>query len=169
MLRKLSSGHIVWRLTNGISGSFAPSFLNALRLYRQTRFFSREAGGVILGFIDIDTDGLLAEKITRPGKGDRRSRTGFYRGVRHQLEAQQWHVKTNYHGTQLGLWHTHPELIPTPSGTDLADLKAAIATGSYHGAGIVYLIVGISEMGCWFGRRNGHVDFIGNIEMEVAF
>ena len=66
----------------------------------------------------------------------------FFRGKRHQQEADVWHTRTDGRGTQLGLWHTHPEPRPTPSVTDYEDFRSVITTASYHSVGIVYIIVG---------------------------
>lgn len=164
MLQHLSTGHWVWQVDD-TCGTITPELIKALCEWRQTGFFSREAGGVILGFIDSDTGGLLAERITRPGLGDQRSRYGFYRGPRHQLEAEQWHRKTAQRGTQLGIWHTHPESHPTPSHTDLEDLRTVLRKGTYHGTGLMILIVGTEFIGCWLGRPSGQITELGWIEL----
>jgi integrative and conjugative element protein (TIGR02256 family) len=161
MLRRLSSGHVVWAVQEGVSGSFSPDLLQSLKQWQQKRFYAREAGGVLLGFIDRDTSGLLAEKATYPGNGDKRTRTSFFRGERHQKEANIWHAETKGHGTQLGLWHTHPEPRPTPSGTDYQDFHAVLSSAIYHGLGIVYIIVGTEYVGCWFGYRDNTIQEIG--------
>lgn len=144
-------------------GSFPSTFIEPLTHWRQHGCLSREAGGLALGYIDIETGGLLAEKLTLPGRGDKRSRTGFFRGPRHQEEAVEWHRSTGTRGTMLGLWHTHPEPIPYPSGTDWADLSNVLDRGTYNGPGLVYLIVGTAQIGCWFGQRSGSLHEMGNI------
>lgn len=164
MLRQLSSGYVVWEV-DGIRGAFSPELLTSLKKWQQTGFFSREAGGVLLGFIDKDTNGLLAEAHTSPGKGDKRSRTGFFRSERHQKELSAWHRTNLGRGAQIGLWHTHPEPKPTPSSVDYDDLRSSLTTGIYHGQGLVYIIVGTEFVGCWFGKKNNEIKKIGYFEL----
>ena len=163
MLQQLSNGNWSWQISPEIRGSFPIAFIQALSSWRQIRCLSREAGGLILGYIDIETGGLLAEKLTTPGRGDQRSRTGFFRGVNHQLDAAKWHHSTAGRGTMLGLWHTHPEPIPTPSGTDWTDLSNVLAQGQHNGQGLIYIIVGTTKISCWFGQRGGKIKKLGDI------
>ncbi|CAK0740523.1 Prok-JAB domain-containing protein [Gammaproteobacteria bacterium] len=153
MLRQLSNDHWAWQISPQIRGSLPVGFIQALSRWCQRELFAREAGGIVLGFIDIETGGLLAETITTPVWGDKRSRTGFYRGVRHQVKAEDWNRNTGGRGTMLGLWHTHPEPIPHPSGTGWNDLANVLDQGAYSSPGLIYLIVGTSCIGCWFGER----------------
>jgi integrative and conjugative element protein (TIGR02256 family) len=163
MLQKLSNGNWSWQISPEMRGSFPSMFIQELTHWRQCGWFSREAGGLALGYIDIDTGGLLSEKLTLPGRGDKRSHTGFFRGPRHQMEAAEWHRKTGTRGTMLGLWHTHPEPIPHPSGTDWTDLSNVLEHGTYNEPGLIYLIVGTEQIGCWFGQRSGQVHDLGKI------
>lgn len=160
MLRRLSSGHVVWKV-EGDSGSFSPELLQCLKNWQQASPQANEAGGVLLGFIDLETGGILAEHLTLPGTGDLRTRTSFFRGKRHQKEAEAWHRATGRRGTQLGLWHTHPESKPIPSSTDWDDLRKVMATATYHSSGLIYIIVGTEYVGCWLGSRRSVVQEIG--------
>jgi integrative and conjugative element protein (TIGR02256 family) len=161
MLQRLSTGHIVWHLDDSSSGTLSPKLIALLSKWAQRRPWSREAGGLLLGFIDNETEGLLAEFATTPGWGDRRSRTSFYRGLRHQQEAIEWNRVTDGRGTQLGLWHTHPEPDPTPSLTDLEDCRNVLSTSKFAVDGILYLIVGTRRIGCWFASPGFPLVFLG--------
>jgi len=66
MLQRLSTGHIVWRLEENCSGSLSPKLIALLSKWAQRSFWSREAGGLLLGFIDNETEGLLGELATTP-------------------------------------------------------------------------------------------------------
>lgn len=165
MLQQLINNHWSWQISAQMRGSIPAEFIQALFRWRQTGLFAREAGGIVLGFIDIETGGLLAECITIPGRGDQRSRTGFYRGPSHQARAVAWYRETGEHGTIVGLWHTHPEPDPHPSDTDWDDLNNVLAQGTYSGPGLIYLIVGTKQIGCWFGQRNGEIQKLGAIPL----
>lgn len=164
MLQRLTSGHVVWEAKEGASGSLSPDLITKLFSWSQRRFYSKEAGGVILGFVDSDTNGLLAEEITVPGPGDQRSRTSFFRSERHQLEAERWNMQTNSKGTQLGLWHTHPEANPTPSNTDLSDCERVLRNGKFDCNGLLYLIVGTQAIGCWYAHAAQPLTLLGHFK-----
>lgn len=165
MLRMLDDGYLVWQLENIAMGSICPSLATELKKWKQTSIFSKEAGGVLLGFIDSNTDGLLCETLTKPGKGDKRGRCNFFRGKRHQSEANDWHKATKGKGTQLGLWHTHPEPKPMPSSVDIEDFRNTIKTGLYCTKGILYIIVGTKYTGFWYGAKEVGLTLIGHFEI----
>lgn len=163
MLQQLSFGQYVWQLNAVSRGSIPKSFILQVAQWRQAHWWQREAGGVILGFLDNNTKGLLAEAITTPCRGDKRTRTSFFRGPGHQAKVNHWHSSTTGRGTLVGLWHTHPESNPTPSDEDLDDLAGALKQSVYHGTGLLYLIAGIEYLGCWYGHRDGNVHHLGRI------
>lgn len=165
MLQSLSNGSWAWKISTEMRGSLPEGLIQSLSHWCQRGLFSREAGGLILGFIDIETNGLLSELITKPCRGDKRWRYGFYRGDGHQEKVSAWHRETDGRGTMIGLWHSHPEPIPHPSGTDWNDLDNTLRSATYNGPGLVYLIVGTEYIGCWFGQRNGKIHTLGMIKI----
>lgn len=165
MLRRLTSGHVVWEATDDACGSLSPALIKKLTNWSQKRFYSKEAGGLILGFVDSDTNGLLAEEITVPGAGDRRYRTSFFRSERHQQDAEVWNIKTKGKGTQLGLWHTHPEATPEPSGIDLDDCESVLRNGRFDCNGLLYIIVGTRSIGYWYACTGQPIFFLGHLEI----
>ncbi|QXN25637.1 Mov34/MPN/PAD-1 family protein [Shewanella putrefaciens] len=164
MLQRLTSGHVVWGTNEGACGSLSPDVIRKLFSWSQKRFYSKEAGGLILGFVDSDTNGLLAEGITVPGTGDQRSRTSFFRSERHQREAELWNRKTNGKGTQLGLWHTHPEANPSPSTIDLNDCESVLRKGKFDCNGLLYLIVGTETIGYWHAHAGQQLTLLGHLK-----
>lgn len=165
MLQELSNGNWAWKISDEIRGNLSIGLIKSLSTWRQGGIFTREAGGLILGFIDIETEGLLAEIISTPCWGDKRRRNSFYRGEGHQVKADAWHSNTDGHGTLMGLWHSHPEPMPQPSGTDWTDLANMLTRATYSGPGLIYIIVGTEYIGCWFGHRDGNNHLLGMIKI----
>jgi integrative and conjugative element protein (TIGR02256 family) len=165
MLRRLSTERVVWRTDDGAVGSLAVPAVKELSNWRQRSFLAREAGGVLLGFLGEESNGLLVEQCTVPSNGDRRSRYSFYRGPQHQMQAEKWHQNTHGYGTQLGLWHTHPEPIPTPSSVDIDDYQQVFHTGINLPRNLLFLIVGTKQMGFWLGCRDEQLLHIGYIPL----
>ncbi|HEI8504902.1 TPA: Mov34/MPN/PAD-1 family protein [Serratia marcescens] len=164
MLQYLTSGHVVWGTKDGACGALTPAVIRKLSKWTQNRFYSKEAGGLMLGFVDSDTNGLLVEDLTVPGSGDQRSRTSFFRGERHQREAELWNIQTNGRGTQLGFWHTHPETNPTPSNTDINDIESVLRNGKFECNGFLYLIVGTQTIGYWYAHTGQPLIFLGYLK-----
>ena len=103
MLQDLTNGDVVWESKYGTRGSISSTLLVSLCAWKQDGEKALEAGGVVLGYIDIETNGLLACEISTPGFGDKRSRNGFYRGKWHQKEIDRWNKSTHGNGTLTGL------------------------------------------------------------------
>lgn len=55
----------------------------------------------------------------------------------------------------LGLWHTHPEKDPTPSGVDLRDWQQAVSRDTFEGEQLFFPIVGTCQIRVWSLSRNG--------------
>lgn len=164
MLQRLSNSDYIWKSAWSDNGSISSEVLNKLGAWRQSEIEAPEAGGALLGFIDIETNGLLVTEITTPDFGDKRTRTGFYRGRGHQRELKRWHEKT-INGTLIGLWHTHPEKKPIPSIVDLRDATHVLKNGSYVSSGLLYLIVGITELGVWYAHPGKELELLGYLEL----
>ena len=119
--------------------------------FRQTKLFSREAGGLLLGRHLVDTTHIAVDNISKPMKGDRRTRTSFFRSEGHEKYAHEcWN---NSGGTcgYLGNWHTHPEPFPTPSIVDIEDWLNVLKNDVYEGERLYFIIVGTKELACWEG------------------
>lgn len=66
----------------------------------------------------------------------------------------------------LGLWHTHPEDIPTPSPTDLKDINTVLNGITNLNHPVLYLIIGRVKTGIWISNINTDIKFLGHIELK---
>jgi integrative and conjugative element protein (TIGR02256 family) len=70
---------------------------------------------------------------------------------------------TNY----LGEWHTHPEVDPSPSGTDLKNWSRILKGVDTDLDSLFFLIVGSENIRAWEGTREGlgivELLFFGNV------
>jgi integrative and conjugative element protein (TIGR02256 family) len=158
----MSSNHnLIWAVDSFACGSISSSTLINLLKYVQFQREDDESGGVLLGYIDASTNGLLIENATFPGGGDISSRTSFFRSHRHQQDANKWISQSlEKKGTQLGLWHTHPEKTPLPSSVDLKDYNNVVRN-SILNSGITYIIIGTETLGLWYGEEPQKLMFVG--------
>lgn len=129
----------------------------AMLAYCQESSQSPEAGGVLLGRFLLESDDIVIDETTYPQKKDTRRRFWFFRSSQHDKIAKARWKESGGKVAYLGLWHTHPEEHPTPSGVDLHDWQKALKKDAFDGAYLFFIIVGTSSIGCWFGTRDGAI------------
>lgn len=131
---------------------FEPSVLSAIDVFRQRSFQVPEAGGILIGYRRANH--LHIVEATVPGAGDRGTRVSFRReDASHQRRASaRWRNSKGYLD-YLGEWHTHPEMNPSPSGTDRRAWQEIVARRPSEL--FVFAILGI-ESGVWVGCGRGH-------------
>lgn len=106
--------------------------------YRQVAPRSREAGGQLFArFLD---HGIHVERATGPRSTDRRSITSFLPNRLVERREIKKHFKSGFH--YVGDWHTHPELHPSPSHTDIASFRHMFRKSHHKLASFVMIIVG---------------------------
>lgn len=151
---------VIYQVSAGRSLVITDDAIAALRSYAQRRMSQPESGGVLLGRHLLDSDDQVIDEITAPQRADRKYRYSFFRSATHnQLADRRW-KQSGGTVAYLGLWHSHPEEVPTPSQTDLRDWKHALAHDRYAGDSLFFVIVGTRELGCWHGQRNGNISIL---------
>ncbi|WP_444930629.1 Mov34/MPN/PAD-1 family protein [Microbulbifer sp. SSSA002] len=119
--------------------------------YRQLKCTSLEGGGLLLGRHLLASTHIAVDDISRPMRGDRRTRTTFYRGKGHEKYAhRKWRESSSTYA-YIGNWHSHPEPYPTPSKTDIRDWLNVLENDTYEGNKLYFLILGTKELACWEG------------------
>ena len=97
-----------------------------------------EAGGQLFGAVE---DQCIKVKLaTGPRRSDRRGRFFFVADrLAERREIRTLH-KSGLH--YFGDWHTHPQSIPTPSGTDLSSMADLVARSKHELNAFLIVIVG---------------------------
>ncbi len=124
--------------------------MRVLHRYRQLRSRTREAGGVLLGRLIVDSDDVVVDLAGAPARQDFRSRFSFFRKARPAQATvdEEWAASSgavNY----LGDWHTHPEDHPVPSQTDLRNWQAIVSSAAFEQDFLLFLIVGRVSLRLW--------------------
>ena len=108
-----------------------------------------ESGGFILGYKHKETGNISLEYLTVPQPLDIRDRVYFkIKDPRHQILLLRAKSRKSYY---MGVWHTHPQKIPTPSGIDLADWTDTLLQDKSACEYIFFLIAGIQTIRIWVG------------------
>jgi integrative and conjugative element protein (TIGR02256 family) len=118
--------------------------VRTLDAHRQMLPHQPEAGGILLG--RRRGQHFEIAHATIPFATDRQSRYGFLRAAEGHAEAaiQLW---TSSRGMvdYLGEWHTHPEILPTPSAIDLYAWRRLMADKHRPNA-MLTVIVGLEGL-----------------------
>jgi len=147
-----------YALHNGSKLIIVDNVVARLLSYRQIKKGQKEAGGLLVGSHPVENDHLVVDQITEPNWWDRRFRSFFYRSNKHNKLVYRAWTDSKKTETLIGLWHTHPEPIPNPSGVDWEDWRRVLAHGDYVGRCLVFMIIGTQQIRVWQGDR--HMQFV---------
>jgi integrative and conjugative element protein (TIGR02256 family) len=116
--------------------------LEYLRRHQQMRKRDTEAGGQLFGRIERKT--ITIEEATGPRRSDIRSRYSYIP----DREAEQREINDRFPSGLhfIGDWHTHPEPIPHPSGTDLENMRECVKKSRRAISGFLLIIVGTGQL-----------------------
>ncbi|MEW8051546.1 MAG: Mov34/MPN/PAD-1 family protein [Candidatus Thiodiazotropha sp.] len=112
---------------------------------RQAELLDPERFGIIIGSRTVGEQEYWVESITTPYSGDQATRYSFKLQDRsHQNSVDVAFELSGGTSIYLGTWHTHPELVPTPSSIDKKDWVACIRRNP--GRQLFFVIVGLGEV-----------------------
>lgn len=137
---------------------FVDEAVQQLLAHSQRSWWQAEAGGALLGRYLLDSENIVVDEVTTPQKQDMRSRFSFFRSRQHSAIALARWIAHDSTMAYLGLWHTHPERVPTPSGVDRRDWKNAIAKDAFEGDRLFFPIVGTKRIRVWSKTRTGPIE-----------
>jgi len=118
----------------------ADGVVEHLLSHRQTKRWSSEAGGQL--FARISRFEIVIAEATGPRRSDKRTRISYQPDRKLEQEEINQHQQVGL--AFVGDWHTHPELVPAPSGRDLASISECFRKSSHHLNAFVLVIVGTS-------------------------
>lgn len=106
-----------------------------------------ETGGVLIGRYSEFGDRVVVTEVTGPPRDSGRFPFSFIRGIK-GLTARlrhEWQEGTYY----VGEWHFHPRAAPTPSKTDLKQIKAFAADPDLRCPTPVLIVLGGDPKSNW--------------------
>ena len=145
----------VFRVTPNQRLIIVDTALSQMHEFAQRHWWNTEAGGVLLGRYLLDSLDVVVDEVTTPQRDDRRSRFSFFRSAKHNFLARKRWIEERNTMAYLGLWHTHPEVDPSPSSVDRNDWRQAVADDIFDGDRLFFPIVGTSCIRIWTLSRCG--------------
>jgi integrative and conjugative element protein (TIGR02256 family) len=139
--------------TSGQTLVFTPSVLEHFHRHRQTRWWHKEAGGLL--FAKLFSSPIEIVVATGPRPTDQRSRWRYFP----DRNAEQREIDF-YHPQGLhfvGFWHTHPQSLPRPSKIDDESISEAVRLSTHQLNGFLQVIVGLDQFpqGLFVGIGDG--------------
>lgn len=138
----------------GLSLQVSNDILMIWEGYKQTNTKDDERFGVIIGSRSETLNEYNIEMVTAPFPKDESTRHSFLlKDENHQSAVNRAFEDTVGTSAYLGTWHTHPELIPTPSTIDKKDWKSC--TIRNRDRQLFFVIVGTQEVSVFVRKYFG--------------
>lgn len=130
---------------------------------------SAETGGILIGFVDEHNRAIIL-KATGPGPSAIKSATRFSRDIQYvQKELDQATNEFGIKGMYIGEWHSHLEISPNPSSTDIESMFGIAQAPNYLIRCPVLIIAGLNNktgkvaaLRSWVFPVGGRIYEIGN-------
>ena len=109
--------------------------------------YPNEFGGLLIGNYSQDrkevfiTDSVLPKEYSS-------SKLSFYRGIKGLKSQLQKLYKKDSCKYYIGEWHSHPDNVPIPSGTDLHAFQAIVSHTEVFIENPILLILGVDKISC---------------------
>lgn len=116
--------------------------LEHLQHYQQLRKRDTEAGGQLFGRIHDKT--ITIDEATGPRRSDLRFRYSYIPDRKAEQREIDDRFPSGLHF--IGDWHTHPEPMPHPSGTDLNNMRECVKKSRRAVSGFLLFIVGTASL-----------------------
>lgn len=137
--------------------------IDTMLKYKQKGFFSKEAGGILMGKENKSNENIIINHITVPMPKDERKHNRFIRKDKRHIELfENLYKKSDETLRYIGEWHTHPEAIPNFSCIDLKNWKK-ISKDSKGDVKFYHIIVGYEAIRMWEINNTLQVRLINTI------
>lgn len=135
---------------------FTESALRHMYGHAQRKWTQTEAGGEIYSPTPYSSR-LLVDTVAGPHPKDHRSRHSYNPDVKTTTKARNGEFARDRHA--IGLWHTHPEPRPSPSGQDRKTTEEYLRAFSNDRERYLSVIIGnrgeVPEMTVWSAEKCG--------------
>ena len=134
--------------------------------HQQQRKRDTEAGGQLFGRIHEKI--ITIEEVTGPRRSDIRSRYSYVPDRKAEQREINERFPSGLHF--IGDWHTHPEPIPQPSGTDLGNMRECVKKSRRAISGFLLIIVGTAPLpsGLHASLHDGKETFLLTIQNKSS-
>lgn len=137
------------KLPNGKVVNILSTVFEEINKWLQDSDEKTEAGGYVVGYQHCGTKNITLEYISHPYMLDNRKRFFFVmRDPRHKIFLLNNMRKKSFY---MGVWHTHPQIIPEPSSIDWKDWYETLEVDKTGCEYVFFVIAGVKEIRVWVG------------------
>lgn len=138
------------KLPNGKVVDILSTVFEEINKWLQDSDEKTEAGGYVVGYQHCGTQNVTLEYISHPYMLDNRKRFSFaMRDPRHKIFLLNNMRRKSFY---MGVWHTHPQIIPEPSSIDWKDWYETLEVDKTGCEYVFFVIAGVKEMRVWVGN-----------------
>lgn len=138
------------KLNENINVVISNNTLDVFAKYRQIKSDHNESCGILIGTHSVDGKRITITCVTEPDEVDVRNKFSFrLRSVKHGDILNKRFQCSGKQEVYLGTWHSHPEIVPTPSYCDISDWMKQFKKNNHIFDMMVFTIVGTSTTLYW--------------------
>lgn len=140
------------------------SVVDLLSDFQKRHSFTKESGGIIIGYYDSLIKKIRITDITFPQIRDQQGRFRFVRfSEGHQKMMDELWKASGYKKSYLGEWHSHNQKDPIPSWVDINNWKKITKRNNNYETSI-FIIVGTENIGVWCS--NIQIEKVSSFRLE---
>jgi len=153
------------KLPNGKVVDILSNVFEEMNKWLQKEADASEAGGYIVGYQHLQTRNVSLESISCPYPLDSRNRVRFdIMDPNHKLFLMRAMRRKSFY---MGVWHTHPQIIPEPSGVDWDDWYGTLDIDKTACEYAFFIIAGTEGARVWAGDfKNRQITEVFECEKE---
>jgi len=126
-----------------------PEIFGEIKKWLQTSKDAPESGGYIIGYQHGKTKNISLEGVSHPYLLDIRNRFRFdIKDPRHNIFLMKAKLRKSYY---MGVWHTHPQVMPEPSSIDWNDWYKTLDIDQTACEYAFFIIAGTTYIRVWVG------------------
>lgn len=153
----------ITRIVNNRKIKICHNITHTLFEYIQKDFFSKEAGGILIGKENKSNENIIINNITVPMPKDERKHNRFIRKDRGHIRLfENLYKESDETLRYIGEWHTHSEAIPDFSCIDLKNWKKICKASNVYD-NYYHIIVGYEAIRIWEINNTFQVRLINTI------
>lgn len=138
-------------LPNGCIVDILEPVLSEIRTWLQNAATTPESSGFLLGYRNRNTGNITICKLTTPQKNDERTR--FFCKIQDESHFKVMSYNHQHGIYYMGNWHTHPQIRPVPSSTDIREWNEITCNDTTGCEYAFFIIAGTTEFRIWIGDR----------------
>lgn len=140
---------IKFQLPNGHVVDILEPVIREIENWLQVKNTLPESCGFLMGYLNPRSGNVTISNLTTPQIGDVRTR--IFCQLRDRIHFKLLSMNQKHQNYYMGVWHTHPQKIPSPSSIDWSDWNDTLHKDRTGSAYAFFIIAGTEAFRIWIG------------------